>query len=547
MHDQRNDDRIVVVYERVSSDKQDIGRQAVQRERAATDYPAREIVVVQDDGVSAYKRTIFERPGGKTLCALIESGRVDALYVDAQDRLSRGKQSEWWNFADLCVQNATRVFIDGRELHFDQEADEIKSAIDAIVARRESREKSHRVTGGLAKMAREGRYLGSRRPFGYDFEGQRESRRLVTNGFEAATVAQMVEWYEGGAGDAEIAGRLNERGVASPCGGSWEKSEVRNVLRSPLIKGFVHRLGESFPGLHEAIIAPERWERLQATRATRRGTGRRPIGAHVFTGGIMRCPECRSALRARTTPKGYAYYECTGRYRKDRPIDCDQSSIDARLIERLILGGLLERIFDPDDTRARIEKTADGERDRAARMLRTAEKRLSTLDRKRQRVQRDYLDGALTAELWTEASAALDKEHAIVEAHAQELEEAAAAVQEEARNIEAQVEVVARLHALQQVIGGRPDHPEHVHAVRQALQETFERIYLAAGPDEQLIVIPVPRRDAVTAIGDEVQIELRDRKVIRGRSHEVKRRPLPEALTKKGRSLRRSPRGRTRC
>jgi DNA invertase Pin-like site-specific DNA recombinase len=148
---------VAVVYERVSSDGQDIARQAVQRERAQADDPEREVVVIPDDGVSAYRIPIFDRPGGKRLCALIESGRVEALYTDAQDRLSRGKQSEWWNFADLCEQFGTRIFIDGRELRLDDEGDEIRSALDAILARRESREKSHRTRSGLREAARQGR------------------------------------------------------------------------------------------------------------------------------------------------------------------------------------------------------------------------------------------------------------------------------------------------------------------------------------------------------------------------------------------------------
>jgi predicted site-specific integrase-resolvase len=57
------------VYERVSSEKQDLARQAIQRERAKADYPDREPIIVQDDGISAYKRSIFDRDGGARLSA----------------------------------------------------------------------------------------------------------------------------------------------------------------------------------------------------------------------------------------------------------------------------------------------------------------------------------------------------------------------------------------------------------------------------------------------------------------------------------------------
>jgi hypothetical protein len=137
-----------------------------------------------------------------------------------------------------------------------------------------------------------------------------------------------------------------------------------------------------------------------------------------------------------TTPKGYAYYECTGRYAKDRGIVCSQSSIDARIVEGLILDGLLALVFDPDETRARIEAAATEERERAKGMIAAAEKRLRAVERKRDRAKADYLDGRLSAALWEDAVATLDEEEAQARAHAEELEEAAQAAEYEAANID---------------------------------------------------------------------------------------------------------------
>src|SRR4029450_9331657 len=132
-----------------------------------------------------------------------------------------------------------------------------------------------------------------------------------------------------------------------------------NIPGSPLIAGSIrlhptpeHPEGQKFPGLHTEIIDPDRWGRIQEIRRGRTGKGRRPDGNHAFTGGILRCPECLSALRARTTPNGYAYYECVGQ--PGRRQNCPQSSINARVVEGLILEGLLGLVFDPEETRARI-------------------------------------------------------------------------------------------------------------------------------------------------------------------------------------------------
>ena len=60
MYDEANSRaRIAIVYERVSTDGQDIRRQAAQRERAAAEFSTDLIEVIQDDGVSAFTVPVF--------------------------------------------------------------------------------------------------------------------------------------------------------------------------------------------------------------------------------------------------------------------------------------------------------------------------------------------------------------------------------------------------------------------------------------------------------------------------------------------------------
>jgi site-specific DNA recombinase len=494
-----------------------------------------------DEAASAYNGS--RGPGlvsaKRRAATLAQEGGDVALLVFATDRLARGD--------GRTSAHLVEHVLDGMKAGYRVESvsenlgGDLALVFAALYGDRDhvdSKVKAAHVRRGLTKTVRDGRYLGSRKPYGFNFVGKREERRLVHNASEAATILRMADWYEAGAGFDEIAGRLNEHGIPSSTGGLWERSQVRNLLKSPLLAGFVHlrakpregREAQIFPGQHEPIIEPERWERLQAIRVSRHGKGRRPDGGHVFTGGILRCPECHSALRARTTPNGHAYYCCTGRGRKARPIGCTQSNIDARLIESLILGGLLRRIFDPDETRARIEQAAEREHQRAAKMLRDAERQLGAIERKRERGHRDYLHGKMSAELWSEGAAILDRERMTAEAHAAELREAAANVQEEAHNLEAQAQVVDRLHALQQVVAGEPESREHVEAVREALHQTFERVYLAPGPNEELVVIPVPRHESVVGDDGPLEIELRGGEIVRTRAQAIRQQPLPDAL-----------------
>jgi hypothetical protein len=220
-----------------------------------------------------------------------------------------------------------------------------------------------------------------------------------------------------------------------------------------------------------------------------------------------------------------------GRSAKDRGIICGQSAINARLLEGKILDGLIGLVFDPEQTRERIEASASEERERAKGMIAAAEKRLRAVKRKRDRAMADYLDGRLSAALWEAAAATLDEEEAQAQAHAAELEEAAQAAESEAANIDAEREVVARLEALQEIIRGDRESGS-AEVLRQAITATFDRVYLLEDLDGKLMVAPVLRREAVKALGGTTRIETAKHGSHEARTQAPARIPLPASLTK---------------
>jgi predicted site-specific integrase-resolvase len=56
---------VTVVCERVSTDRQDIARQAVQRERAAEQNPGREVVVIQDEAMVTVSTRLTATDAGR--------------------------------------------------------------------------------------------------------------------------------------------------------------------------------------------------------------------------------------------------------------------------------------------------------------------------------------------------------------------------------------------------------------------------------------------------------------------------------------------------
>ena len=79
----------VVVYARVSSEQQNLEMQLEAAKPYIKDFHPKEIIYLNDDGVSATKKKLDERPKMQELLELIRNGQVDILIVYQRDRLAR--------------------------------------------------------------------------------------------------------------------------------------------------------------------------------------------------------------------------------------------------------------------------------------------------------------------------------------------------------------------------------------------------------------------------------------------------------------------------
>jgi site-specific DNA recombinase len=469
-------DRNVVVYKRVSSDRQDLARQGAQHEHAERLFPDVEVVTVEDDGVSAFRVPIFERAGGARLIAMIEAGDVEAVLADAQDRLSRGKQSEWWQFIDLCEVTNTRIFIDGREIRpWEDEGDELKSALDAMIARRESRHRSHRTKGGLREAARQGRYPVGAPPYGYRSVGAKRERRFLVEPAEAAVVRRIFEDYVGGIGVNRIAARLNEDGIRTRQGAGFSARSILAVLPNRTYLGEVCLKGETLATeAHEAIVDPElfaRAERLRAAKKSRPNGGRgRPAKRHLLD-GLLYCPNGHRMLARRW---GHSeYYACS---RKHTYGDCEAPDANRLRVDETLLHHFLIRHFDEEEMRERLS-TAAGEKIAEAQALAGA------ADREEQeavaalaRIKRDYVAGKINADDWNDLRAELEEAQAASRNKAAQLRTRAGEIEAEAAQVDVEAQLVARLGAVMRAVAGNAENPKAIAELRAALTATFERI-----------------------------------------------------------------------
>ncbi len=173
------------------------------------------------------------------------------------------------------------------------------------IARYESEHRAERVAAARERQARQGKFGGGRRPYGFEADG------VTVIPAEAAVITGMANALMAGVSLRAIAADLRRLGVPTAAGTQWTPSGVRDVLLRPRNAGFmVHR--ESGRGGRKVyadddivgtapwdpILEEDVWKSVVARltdpeRRTNHATGPAP---RWLGSGIYLCP-CGSPMR----------------------------------------------------------------------------------------------------------------------------------------------------------------------------------------------------------------------------------------------------------
>jgi site-specific DNA recombinase len=179
--------------------------------------------------------------------------------------------------------------------------------------------------------------------------------------------------------------------------------------------GRVHWRGQSFPGLHEALIDTEVFERTRAILKERgedwslRASER---GEFLLT-GLLRCGRCRRAyvgMSARGNGGTYRYYACSGRQKLGRR-GCDGERLPQEKLEAVVLDQLTGMYRDGTVIRGAIEQAAaSNEPNHAALAERRTSlaKEMARQERAVERYQEAFEAGDLDPARFNERLSALD-------------------------------------------------------------------------------------------------------------------------------------------
>ncbi len=243
--------------------------------------------------------TIAGRPQMQQLLNDIGQGMYEGVFVMEVERLARGDTIDQGIVAQTFKYTDTKIITPMKTYDPANLFDEEFFEFSLFMSRREYSTIKRRLNAGRLAAAKEGQFIGSIAPFGYDKAHTAAGYTLVPND-ESEVVRKIFTWYTGpdNIGTTQIAHRLNELGYPARKGGVWTTATIQNIIHNPIytgklpwnrrqhVKKFVDgQVSTARPrnkeyllvdGLHEALVSEDVWNAAQEII-----TNNRPCRCHA--------------------------------------------------------------------------------------------------------------------------------------------------------------------------------------------------------------------------------------------------------------------------
>jgi len=385
-----------VIYVRISRDKrrgsldEGLGVQAQEEQcRALAERFGYTVVFVYvDNDVSAYSGK--RRPQYAKMLDALRAGKADVVLVWHTDRLHRSN-AELEDYINIVEPREIKTeTVTAGILDLNTPIGRMVARQLCTIARYESEHRAERVQVARERQARQGKFGGGRRPYGFEADG------LTVIPEEAAVLTAMADAVLSGMPLRSVARDLRTLGVSTATGIQWTPEGVRDVLLRPRNAGFmVHRETIRKRQVYtdadivgrapwEAILDEEVWRSVVAklTDPERRTNFAGPAPRWLGS-GIYRCP-CGSVLRVNKSGQ-----------KASRPIyRCQQTgsghvSVPAADIDKLVGLVVIKRVSRPD-ARGLISTPGKGVNVPALRA------ELATCRQRLEQIAADYDDDTIT-------------------------------------------------------------------------------------------------------------------------------------------------------
>jgi len=457
------------LYVRVSTEEQAVkGNSLYEQEERGIAYCKamgwRQPVIYIDDGYSAKD---IHRPELTRLLESVQNKEHDTVITTKLDRLSR-RLLDILKLVDYFEKNSCSYASISESFDTSTSAGKLSLQVLGAVAEFERERIRERVRDNLMSLARQGKLI-SKASYGYNVvDGQ-----LEINLEESLVVKNIFKWTLEGTGPLNIAGRLNQMGIKSKNGKTWEEKTVRRLLESETYIGqFVYNrkyrkgtvevvrprdewiIAEDH---HEPIIDRTTYDKVQEILSARKYVQRQNYNneRYLLT-GLVRCEHCGNKMNGREvsrptnkTKKFDYHYQCSGYGKK---AICffhfiDRGDLEFEVIRQIkLLASSRPRKMNIIISKA-TPKLSE---------IQLLESKLTKLDARMQKQLELYEDGDLSKDDFRRARDRIEKERKEIQDTIDELkriesQSEVAAAQEKARNLLEDIESGDRLKMKQAI------------------------------------------------------------------------------------------------
>ncbi|BAF58340.1 hypothetical protein PTH_0159 [Pelotomaculum thermopropionicum SI] len=385
-----------------------------------------------DDG---YSGKDLDRPAMRRLIGDTGAKKFDTVLVLKLDRLSRRQKDVLFLLEDVFEPGG--VGFKSVTESFDTTTPFGKAALGmmAVFAQLERETIVERVRMAKKESAKQGRFMGGPAPYGYRHNF--ETKRLEVDEVQAGTVRWIYDRYLSGAPNyRHIAEELEHTGVPGPTNEKWNKAFVRKILTNPVYAGLIRHRENLYPGRHDPIVSPEKWQEVQKLIKSR-GAVRAAAAVHTgLLSGIIWCGECGARMRVKnvwqnhpnTNPKKVTrYYVCYSQDRAGghmvRNPTCRCGYKHGGAVEEQVLRELFCYSYDRRLLRRALEEALAAADNRAfLRELAQARKDLAATEKKLERWYDAFEKGALEGDQLTERVKGLHQRKAYLRGQIAEME-----------------------------------------------------------------------------------------------------------------------------
>jgi site-specific DNA recombinase len=257
-----------------------------------------------DGGISG---GTLERPGLKRLLADIEDGLVDVVVVYKIDRLSRSLM-DFSKLVEVFDRNGVTFVSVTQSFNTTTSMGRLTLNILLSFAQFEREVTAERIRDKVRASRMKGMWMGGVPPYGYRVE----NRKLVVEEEGAAQVRWIFARFLEIGSCTELAREVGTRGLRTQRANRIDKKYLYRLLNNRVYIGEAVHKGDSYPGEHLAIIAPETWDKVHAIlkESPRKRAARTRADTPALLKGLLFGPD-GAAFSPTHTRKGrrlYRYY-----------------------------------------------------------------------------------------------------------------------------------------------------------------------------------------------------------------------------------------------